>query len=80
LEIGQRAHASWNALELYALAAEQDGARFASAEEFALRYFDQVRMIGTQTCAAQLAAFERLLAPRELAQRSKAIGRFGELP
>src|SRR5580700_5271736 len=41
--------------------------------------FDQVGMIGAQAHAAQLATFERTLAPRQLTQRSKSRGRLCEL-
>jgi hypothetical protein len=36
-------------------------------------------MIGPSAGAAQLATFERPLAPRKLAQRPEAIGRFCKL-
>ena len=79
LKSGKRAHSPGHALELHSLAAEQNRAGIAGAEQLALRHLDQMGMVGPQAHAAQLAAFERPLAPRKLAQRSEAIGGFRKL-
>ena len=74
IEGGKRADAARNAFELHSLAAEQNGAGLASTEKLALRHFDQMRMIGTQAHATQLATLKRALAAGKLAQRVKAAG------
>src|ERR1700683_4195140 len=76
IECGSGADAAGNSLELNSLAAEEQGAGVAGAENLALCYFDQVRVIGAQAQAAHFATLERALAAGELAQCSEAVGGF----
>ncbi len=67
-------NAPWNPLVLYSHAAEQDGAGVAGAEQLSSRRLDEVRVIGTNLCAAQLAELCCALArPDELAKRFESI-------